>query len=88
LDKITQYSEEKGHICKYEKSYKACFKGTVSRDFRPLVFSSNNPTWAPDSQLKAFLHMASNSRRYSTFKSPILAPAVSKRSLDNPYIFV
>jgi hypothetical protein len=22
-------------------------KGTVSRDFRPLVFSSNNPTWAP-----------------------------------------
>jgi hypothetical protein len=23
-------------------------KGTVSRDFRPLVFSSNNPTWAPD----------------------------------------
>jgi hypothetical protein len=42
------------------------FKGTVSRDFPPLVFSSNNPIWAPDSQVKAILNMASNSRSFST----------------------
>jgi hypothetical protein len=30
----------------------------------------------PDTRVKAFLHMAWNSRRYSTLKSPILASAV------------
>jgi hypothetical protein len=34
-------------------------KRTVS-----LFFSSNNPIWAPDSQVKAFSNVASNSRRY------------------------
>jgi hypothetical protein len=43
-------------------------KGTLSRDFRPPVFSSNNSIWALDPRIKAFLHMASYSRRYSTMK--------------------
>jgi hypothetical protein len=49
----------------------------VTRFSPSCFFSSNNPTWAPDSRVKAFLHMASNTRRYLTLKSPILAPAVS-----------
>jgi hypothetical protein len=59
------------------KIFQAIVKRTLSLDFQPPVFSSNNPIWAPDSQDKAFLHMASNSRIYSTIKSPILASAVS-----------
>jgi hypothetical protein len=35
------------------------FKGTLSRDFRLLVFSSNNSIGAPDPRVKAFLHMTS-----------------------------
>jgi hypothetical protein len=42
-------------------------KGTVSRDFRPLFFFI---TWAPDSKVKAFLHMDSNLRSYSTKSVP------------------
>jgi hypothetical protein len=38
----------------------------VSWDYQPLVFSWNNPTWAPDSRAKAYLHMDSNSRSYLT----------------------
>jgi hypothetical protein len=30
------------------------FEGTVARDFRPLIFSSINPNWAPDSYPKIF----------------------------------
>jgi hypothetical protein len=49
---------------------------------------------APDTQAKAFLNMASNSRIKSTMKSLILFTAVStillwqKRSLVKPHIFV
>jgi hypothetical protein len=39
------------------------FKGTLTRDFRPLFFSSNNFLWVPDTQVKAFSNMASNSWR-------------------------
>jgi hypothetical protein len=41
------------------------FKGTVSRDFLPSVFSSNNPPQGPDSWAKAVSNMASNSPRKS-----------------------
>jgi hypothetical protein len=37
-------------------------------------FSLNNPTWASDSRVKAFLHMASNSRKYSTKHMTPLEP--------------
>jgi hypothetical protein len=36
----------------------------LTRDFRPLFFfSSNNFPWVPDTQVKLFLNMTSNSRR-------------------------
>jgi hypothetical protein len=35
-------------------------------------FSSNNSIWAPDTRVKAFLHMASYLQRYSTMKSTFL----------------
>jgi hypothetical protein len=56
-------------------------KGTLIRDFRPLVFSSNNSPKAPDTRVKAFLNMASNSRRKSTIKSPIFVTVVSMTPL-------
>jgi hypothetical protein len=61
-------------------------KGTVSRDFDSWFFSSNNPNWAPDQWVKAFLHMASNLRRCSTMKLPILAAAVSMTPLETKMI--
>jgi hypothetical protein len=39
--------------------------GTRTQDFQPLV-SSNNFSGASDTQVKAFLKMASNLQRYST----------------------
>jgi hypothetical protein len=41
-------------------------KGQCHEIFDHWFFSANNPTWAPDSSVKAFWHMASNSRSYST----------------------
>jgi hypothetical protein len=44
-------------------------KGTVARDFWPLVFFSwIDPIWAPNSYPKTFPNSGSNSRRYSNFK--------------------
>jgi hypothetical protein len=43
-------------------------------------FSSNNSIWASDPRFKAFLHMASYSRRYSTRKSTFWWSAVSMTS--------
>jgi hypothetical protein len=40
-------------------------KGTVSRDFRPLFFSSNCTPGSPDSWAKMVLHIDSNSRSNS-----------------------
>jgi hypothetical protein len=40
-------------------------KGTVSRDFRPLVFSLTGTPGSPDSWAKAVLNMDSNSRSNS-----------------------
>jgi hypothetical protein len=40
-------------------------KGTVSRDFRPLVFSSNYTPGSPDSWDKTVLHIDSNARSNS-----------------------
>jgi hypothetical protein len=63
-------------LCKVQEfSFHLILKETLSRDFRPLVFSSNNSIWAPDTRVKAFLHMASYSRRYSTMKSTFLVPS-------------
>jgi hypothetical protein len=36
------------------------FKGTLTPDFRPLFFSSNNFPWVLDTQVEAFSNMASN----------------------------
>jgi hypothetical protein len=43
------------------------FKGTVSRDFRPSVFSLNCTPGSPESCAKTVLHIDSNSRGYSIF---------------------
>jgi hypothetical protein len=57
-------------------------KGTLSRDFRPFFIEQlHHSIWAPDPRAKAFLHMASNSRRYSTMKSIFLWSAVSMTPL-------
>jgi hypothetical protein len=44
------------------------FKGIVSRDFQPLLFSSNNTPGPTDSWDKAVSNIDSYSRRYSTWK--------------------
>jgi hypothetical protein len=44
------------------------FKGAVSRDFRPSVFSFNCTPGSPDSWAKTILHIDSNSRINSTTK--------------------
>jgi hypothetical protein len=56
---------------------KTILKGTVSRDFRPSGFSSNNTLWAPYSRAKAFLNSASNSRRYDRFSNAKIVHAGS-----------
>jgi hypothetical protein len=40
-------------------------KGTLTRDFRPLVFSSINLPWASVTRVKAFSNISSNLRKYS-----------------------
>jgi hypothetical protein len=45
-------------------------KGQCHEIFDLWFFSSNNPIWAPDSRVKAFSNMASNSRSYSTKSVP------------------
>ncbi len=44
-------------------------KGTVARDFWPLVFSWIDLIWAPDSYPKKYFNSGSNSRRYSNLKA-------------------
>jgi hypothetical protein len=51
------------------------FKGTLPRDFRPLFFFIKQLPLAPDTAIKTFLNMASNSRTKSTMKSPIFVTA-------------
>ncbi len=46
----------------------ATIKGTVARDFRPLVFSTNRPYIVPEFTPKIFLNSVSNSRKYSYLK--------------------
>jgi hypothetical protein len=65
------------------------FKGTVSRDYRALVFCSLKQLHMGP---KALLHIGSNSPRYSSLKSPILWAAVSTTPLTifflvTPYFF-
>jgi hypothetical protein len=43
-------------------------KGTVARDFRPLVFSTNIPHIVPEFTPYIFLNSVSNSRKYSYLK--------------------
>jgi hypothetical protein len=47
-------------------SFCAFLKGQCYEIFELGFFLSNYPTWAPDSRVKAFLQMASNSRSDST----------------------
>jgi hypothetical protein len=49
-----------------------CLKEPCHEIFDLQFFSSNNSIWAPDPRVKAFLHMASYSLRYSTRKSIFL----------------
>jgi hypothetical protein len=56
-------------------------KGPCHEIFDLRFFSSNHSIWAPDPRAKAFLHMASNSRRYSTKKSIFWWSAVSMSPL-------
>ena len=44
------------------------FKGAVSRDFRPLIFSWIESIWVPDKQAKMVFLKYSFSRRYSNSK--------------------
>jgi hypothetical protein len=63
-------------------------KGTASRDFWPLVFSSNIFPWATVSHPKVFSQIISNSRRYSNSKSTQRCQWhrwVKKVSLDSPH---
>jgi hypothetical protein len=55
--------------CRYFQSNynQVALKGTVSRDFRPSVFSFNCTPGSPDSWAKTVLHIDLNSRRYSIF---------------------
>jgi hypothetical protein len=50
-------------------NFENCYRDPVTRFSTSGFFSSNNSIRAPDTQVKAFLHMASYSRRYSTIKS-------------------
>jgi hypothetical protein len=52
-------------------------KGPCHEIFDLWFFSSNNSIWAPDTRIKAFLHMASYSRGYLTMKLIFLWSAVS-----------
>ena len=48
-----------------DSEYMIIFKGSVSRDFQPLLFSRFDPTWAPDKQAKVFSNLVSIWPRYS-----------------------
>jgi hypothetical protein len=54
------------HVKKGTNSKGSLFKGTVSRDFRPLIFFIKQSHLGPNSRVKIFSNMASNSRSYST----------------------
>jgi hypothetical protein len=56
--------------------------GQCHEIFDPRFFSSINPTWAPDSWVKAFLHMASNSQSYSTKSVPQRRAALARGRLS------
>jgi hypothetical protein len=81
-------------FCQYHTSGFANSKGTVSRDFRPSVFSSNNTPLAPDSRARVFLNSASNSSRYDRFSNAKIVHAVSMTrphehfSLGSPFKFI
>jgi hypothetical protein len=47
-------------------------KGPCHETFDLWFFSSNNSIWAPDTRVKAFLHMDSYPIRYSTMESTFL----------------
>jgi hypothetical protein len=56
-----------------QKLFNPVLDGNFVGDCLPsLIFSSNNSIWAPDTRVKAFLHMAWYSRRYSAMKSIFL----------------
>jgi hypothetical protein len=62
--------------------------GTVSRDFRPLVFSSNYSFKASDKRGKSFLKMASNSQNRMSMEACIVATAGSTTKLSQMIILI
>jgi hypothetical protein len=67
------------------KLYILCsfFKGTLTRDFLPLFFSSNNFPWVPDTQVKAFriwLRIREDNRQ-SVIDTTVTGTAVSMKPL-------
>jgi hypothetical protein len=64
-------------------------KGTVARDFWPLVFFMIDPIWAPNSYPKTFSNSGSNSRRYSNFKVVLrgIRPRRTQKKLSDRGLF-
>jgi hypothetical protein len=55
-------------------------KGQCHEIFDLWFFHQTKLPLSPDTRVKAFLHMAWNSRRYSTLKSPIFASAAEAKN--------
>ena len=56
-------------------------KGTVQRDFRPQVFSSLDPAWAPDQRIKIFSILVKFSTSSSNFSGYHTALSQSLRNI-------
>ncbi len=83
---------EKNHPCPtqnsrqmHRKIVKKLIKGTVARDFLPLIFLWIDPIWAPDSHSKIFSNSVSNSRRHSYSKVKIRESVLSDTALIHEY---
>jgi hypothetical protein len=59
------------------------FKGPCHEIYDLWFFSSNNSIWALDKRVKAFLHMASYSRRYTTMKSTLFVVSSFNDTADH-----
>jgi hypothetical protein len=76
--------------CSWVTDFKvSLLKGIVSREFVPLIFSSNIFSWALVSHPKVFLHITSNSNRYSNAKLAhhVNGTAGHKFSFGNPVYY-
>jgi hypothetical protein len=78
LDYLTK-ERKKSKSIKYLKP--VSLKGTLSRDFRSLVFLSHNSIWATNPRVRVVSYIDSNSPRYLTFKSNFWWSVVSMTPL-------